>query len=237
MPTRMPVVNGMLSRPASVSTRSRTCRVLVRAAVVRAARFGEQPAGGGLQHHAHARRDRLEPLQLRPAHHTGIQVRQQAGPFQHRDGRGPDVVQGGVVAPLVQPGPGLRPAQFRPVAQGEQRLLAAQRGALGGHLHHLVDLQVGGRQPVRHGGERAVVATVPAQPGQRDEHLAGVADPRMRPIPDGGRHRHQLGQRLAPGRHQHGGLGDVQRGTVPGPAQGPADGGFGRLLDAHEQQA
>ena len=149
--------------PAGVGEHSQPdLGVLVRAAVVRAARLGEQPPGGGLQHHPHARRDRLQPLQLGPAQHAGIEVRQQPGPLQHRDGRGPQVVQRRAVAALVQPLPSLRPALLGPVAEGEQRLLAAQLGTPAGDLDHLVEFQVGGRQPMRDGGEGAVVAAVPA---------------------------------------------------------------------------
>ena len=127
MPIRMPVVNGTPTRPASSSTRSRTAGSLSGRAVVRPARLGPQPGGRGLQHHAHARRDRLEPLQLRPGQHARVEVRQQPGLLQHRDRAGPHVVQRGVVAARVQPLPGRRPALLRPVAEGEQRLLAALR--------------------------------------------------------------------------------------------------------------
>ena len=145
--------------------------VLVGAAVVRAALLGEQTGRGGLQHHAHRRRHRLEPLEVRPAQHARVEVRQQAGLFQHADRRGPDVGERVVVAAGVQPLPGLVPAVLRPVAQGEQRLLAAEGGALPRDGEDLVGLQVGAVQPVRDRRERAVPAAVPAQPGQRDEDL------------------------------------------------------------------
>ena len=48
--------------------------------------------------------------------------------------------------------------------------------ALTGDLEHLVGREVGRRQPTGHGRNDAVVAAVAAQPGERDEHSAGVGD-------------------------------------------------------------
>ena len=83
---------------------------------------------------------------------------------------------------------------------------------------------------MRHGGERAVVAAVAAQPGERDEDLAGVGDD-ARPagvdqpgVAHAGGRGQQLVELLAPGGEQDGGLGDVERDAVAGPAQRPAQG-------------
>ncbi len=202
--------------------------VLVGAAVVRAALLGEQPGRGGLQHHAHRRRHRLEPLEVRPAQHARVEVRQQAGLLQHPDGHGADVGQRVVVATGVQPLPGLVPAVLGPVAQGEQRFLAAQRGALPRDVEHLVRRQEGAVQPVRDRRERAVVAAVPAQPGQRDEDLPRIRD--HPGTPGGGQARvpHPAGvaeQRLqvrSPALQQDRGLARVQGLAIPGAGQGPA---------------
>ena len=51
-------------------------RVLVRRPVVHLTRAAEQAVGGRLQHHPHAGGHRPQPLQLSPAQHPGIQVRQ-----------------------------------------------------------------------------------------------------------------------------------------------------------------
>ena len=131
MPTSSPVVNGIDSRPASVRRPQPHLGILVRTAVVRKAFRLEQPPRRGLQHHAHRRRDRLQPRQLRPAHHAGVQVRQQPGLLEHPDRHRPHVVQRGVVAALVQPLPGLRPPRLGSVAESEQRFLATQFGARG----------------------------------------------------------------------------------------------------------
>ena len=228
MPIRMPVVNGTAAAAGVLEHPQPDRGVLVRAAEVRPALLGEQPGRGGLQHHAHRRRDRLEPLEVLPGQHARVEVRQQAGLLQHPDRHGPDVGQRVVVAVRVQPFPGLRPAVLGPVAQGEQRLLAAQRRPLGGDLEHLVRGQVRAVQPARHGDERAVAAAVAAQPGQRDEHLARVGDDAGPPgrgqpgVPDPGRVAEQLGElrrrARAAGRWPRPGRGSCRPG--PGPARG-----------------
>ena len=178
MPTSSPVVNGIDSRPASSSTRSRTAGSLSGEPKWASPFSVEQPGRGGLQHHPHRRRDRLEPVHLLPRHDAGVEVRQQPGLLQHPDRHRPHVGQRRVVALLVQPLPRLGPAVLGPVAQGEQRLQAAQLGTLAGDVEDLVGGEVR-RPPLARGvprrlDERAVVAPVPAQPGDRDEHLGGV---------------------------------------------------------------
>ena len=228
IPTRMPVVNGIVLRPASSSTRSRTAGSLSGDPKCAPAGFGEDRGRGGLQHHPHRRRDRLEPLHLLPAHHAGVQVRQQTRSPPAPGWPSPAVGQRAVVPVAVQPLPSLRPAVLGPVAEGEQRLLAPEGGALPGDLQDLVRGQVRGRQPAGHGDESAVMATVPAQPGQRDEHLAGVGD---HPGPAGGRESRvphpggagtQIDQVRAGGLQQHTGFGHIQRHSVTSATQGPA---------------
>ena len=201
--------------------------LLVRAAVVRPALLRPQPGGRGLQHHPHAGRDGLEPRELLPAHDARVEVRQQARLLQHGDRARAHVLERGVVAAGLQPLAGRRPALLRPVAEGEQRLLAPCRGSGAGDLQHLVALEERRGQAVRHGGERAVVAAVAAQPRERHEHLAGVGDdartagvgqPR---VADAGRGAEQLVELLAAGRQQDGRLGDVERHAVADPTQGP----------------
>ena len=138
MPIRMPVVNGTLERPGVLQDPQPDGGFLVRGAVVRAAGLGPQPGGGRLQHHAHGGRDRLEPLEVRPGHHAGVEVRQQPGLLQDADRHGPDVGERVVVAVRVQPLAGLGPAVLGPVAEGEQRFLAAEFGAAPGDVEDLV---------------------------------------------------------------------------------------------------
>jgi hypothetical protein len=210
-------------------------RLLVRGAVVRAARLGPQTGGRGLQHHAHARRHRLEPLQIRPAHHARVQMWQQAGLLQHRHRARPQVVQCGVVATGVEPLAGGRPALLRPIAEREEGLLAALCGARAGDLQHLRPVQERGGHPPWHGGERAVVTPVPAQPGQRNEDLLRVrhdARPAGREQPgvaDHGRRRAERVQALPGGAEQDSGLGDVEGAPVRGAPQRPSHGG----VDGH----
>ena len=186
-------MNGMFVRPASSSDAAAVRRGPCPASRSAAAPDLEQPPRGGLQHHPHRRRDRLEPLEVLPGHDAGVEVRQQPGLLQHPDRHRADVGERVVVAVRVQPLAGLRPAVLGPVAEGEQRLLAAHLRALPGDLQDLVRAEVRGVEPAGDGGERAVAAAVAAQPGQRDEDLAAVGDharagppppaPRRVPVP------------------------------------------------------
>ena len=203
-------------------------RVLVRAAEVGAALLGVQAGGRGLEHHAHRRGDRLEALEVLPGQDARVEVGQQAGFLQDADRHGPYVGQGVVVAAGVEPLAGLAPAVLRPVAEGEQGFLAAHCGALASDIEDLVRLQVQAVQPVRDGGEGAVPAAVPAQPGQRDEDLARVGD-RLWPIgrlqacvPGPARVGQQGLQVIAAGVEEDRRLVQVERLAVPGPRQGPA---------------
>ena len=138
MPMRMPVVNGMFDAPGVLEHAQPHRGVLVRRAEVRTVRIFEQPPRRRLEHHAHRRRDRLEPLQLGPRHDAGIQVRQQPGPLQHQDRHRAHVGKRRVVAVRVQPLARRRPALLGTVAEREQRLLAAQRRALRRDRQHFV---------------------------------------------------------------------------------------------------
>jgi hypothetical protein len=155
-------------------------RVLVGGAVVHPALLGPQARRGGLEHHAHRRRDRAQALQLGPRHHPGVEVRQQAGLLEDQDRHGTHVLEGRAVAVLVEPRTGGRPAVLGAVTEGEQRLLAAEGGTGPGDLEDVLGLHerlLPGR-PQAPGGldEHAVVAAVAAELGEGDEHLLGVGD-------------------------------------------------------------
>lgn len=205
-----------------------------------AARLGPQAGRGGLQHHAHARRDRLEPLEVGPGQDAGVEVRQQAGLLQDPDRHGAHVGEGVVVAVRVEPLAGLGPAVLGPVAQGEEGLLAAHRRALAGDVEDLVGGQV---HPVAalaelsgDGDEGAVVAPVAAEAGEGDEDLAGVGDdtgppgggePGV-PHPCGG--GGEVLQVLAARLEEYGRLGRVERDAVAGPPERAAHRVFGRSV-------
>src|SRR2546430_465452 len=164
-----------------------------------------------------------------------VQVRQQPGLFQYRDRAGPYIVHCGLVAALLQPCLGLWPPVLGPVAEREEGLLASLRGTGAGDVEYLVALQVRGRQAVRHRGESAVVATVPAQPGERDEDLLRVRDD-ARPTgvdQPGIAYRtgdgEQLVQCRTAGVQQDRRFGDVQWQPLRRPVQGPSQAGFGRF--------
>jgi hypothetical protein len=188
---------------------------LVGRAVVRAALLAPQAGRGGLQHHAHAGGDRLQPLEVGPGKDAGVEVREKAGLFEYRDGARPHIVQCGLVAALVEPLAGGGPPLLGPVAEREERFLAAVCRAGAGDVEHLVAFEERGRQPVRHGRERAVVAAVAAEPGERDEDVLGerddaraacVAQPR---VADRARDGEQFVEGLAASGQQGGGLVDV----------------------------
>ena len=96
----------------------------------------------------------------------------------------------------VEPLPGEGIPQLGPLAQGEQRLVAPCLLAGAGDLQHLFGSEVGGGEPGRGLGERAVATAVAAEHGERDEdlgrvrHTAPVGQVALSPG-----QRHELGQR------------------------------------------
>ena len=65
-----------------------------------------------------------------------------------------------------------RVPQLGPIAQREQRLAATRCLSGPGNRQHFVRVEISLASPTRRGGERAIVADITAQPGQRNEHLA-----------------------------------------------------------------
>ena len=133
---------------------------------------------GGFQHHAHAGRHRPKPLHFLPTHHPRVEVRQQPGVFQYADRCRANVIQGGFVARLLQPLARGRPASLRSVPQREERLGTPQISASPRYRHNFFERQewrqtiAAQRRWIR--GEGAVVATVTAQAGQRNEDFGRV---------------------------------------------------------------
>ena len=180
MPSSTPVVNGTAERPASSSTRSRTAGSL----------SGEPKCGPpGSDHSRVAVVSSIMPIDAETGlsrwissqvSTPGVEVGEQAGLLEHPDRHRPQVAQRRVEAVRVQPLGGDGPAVLGAVAEGEQRLLAAHRRAGPRDVQHLVGgeerrLALRAQLPGR-GHERAVVAAVAAQVGERDEHLAAVGD-------------------------------------------------------------
>ena len=205
------------------------CRILVGAAVVRLALLLEQAPRRGLEHHPHRGRHGLQPVHLRPAHHPGVEVRQESGLLEHQDRHGAHVLQRRLVARLGQPRLRLRPPVLRPVAEGEQRLLAAHRRTGSGDLQHLVGRQERSLDLAGHRHERAVVAAVAAQPGERDEHLARVRDDIRTPrigearIAHPAGHGHEAIEVVPASSEQRGGLRDVDALGALGSPDGACD--------------
>ena len=84
-----------------------------------------------------AQYDRLL-VELGARHDAGIEVCEEPRLGGDQARHRADVVQGRGVAVLVEPRAGFGPAVFGPVAEGQQRLFAAERRALPGDRQHLL---------------------------------------------------------------------------------------------------
>ncbi len=128
MPTRIPVVNGTRARPAASRVARRRAGVLSGAPACgppgsarRAASVSIIiPCDGDT-----ARRRRSSSSVER----AGVGVGEQPGLGEHRGGGGDEVVDRRGVAARRQPGGGVGVARLGRLAQGEQRLVTAERGA------------------------------------------------------------------------------------------------------------
>ena len=223
--------------------------ILVGGAVVRLALFREQPGRGGLEHHAHRRRNRLQPLDLLPGHHPGVHVHQEAGLLHDANRHGAKVGDGGVVAVGIQPLASLRPALLGAIAEREEHLFASECSAVAGHLENLVrrheHLFALAFQLRRRLDEGTVVAAILAQVRDRDEDFARVRDDAgptglLEPgIPHPAR-RNQQPVEVAPARmkqcfgfgrvNRHAGLGTLQRARQCGCRWYECGGG----IDSHD---
>ena len=128
IPTRIPVVNGIASRPASSIVRRRTDRDLVGRSGVRP-HPSRETVGRRLEHQAHRSAHVLEPRELLVGHHARVEVRQEPGLLEDANGRRADVLERRAVATVHQPArapPDIAPPDG---PEGEQSLLAsAARG-------------------------------------------------------------------------------------------------------------
>ncbi len=164
------------ARPSGgVQCREAALRGLVGRAVVRATGL-TQPGRERLDHHSLRGADRAQDAELLLGERARVGVRQQAGLVEHTLGDRGEVLDGRAVALRPEPLGGLRIARLGRLAEREQRLEAPERGAARGQLQHVVGRQVGGVQPGRRLGERAVSAPIAAQHRERDEHLGRERD-------------------------------------------------------------
>ena len=177
IPMRIPLVNGIASSPASRIVSSRRAGSLVRRGPVRAALRAE-PLRGRLEHDPHRGRDRPQRLELGARHHAGVEVRQQSGLLEHEPRAALEVLERRLAAERAQLLARDLVAQLRLVAEREERLAAAGRGAGARDREHLL---LGHERPLaapRRPRERAVAADVAAERRQRDEDLRRVRDER-----------------------------------------------------------
>jgi hypothetical protein len=150
-------------------------RDLVRRAVVRHPTF-HQSLARLLEHQAHRRGHVLEPRQVLVRHHAGVEVREQSRLLDHADRHRPDVVERRVVAAVLEPLARDGVSILGLVAEREERLLASGRPAGLGDRDDLLRRQVRVIELRGRLGERAVVAHIPTQHGERDEDLPRVRD-------------------------------------------------------------
>ena len=125
MPTRMPVVNGMAELAGGLEGGEAARRRLVGRAAVALEVVAER-----LDHHPLRR---ARPVRRRASssgvQRAGVGVGEQAGLVEHEAAHGGEVVDGGAVAVVGEPLGGGRVALLGPLAEGEQRLVAAGLGA------------------------------------------------------------------------------------------------------------
>ena len=168
-------MKGMRSSPGEPDRLQPHGRALVGRAEVRPAALGE-PVGRRLEHDPLRRRHLAQRRQLVARHHAGVRVRQQAGLVEHEPAHAHEVLDRRLAAELgelLARGP---VAALRLVAEREQRLATARRGAGARDVQHLVRGHVRALALPRRRGERAVVADVAAELRQRDEDLRRVRD-------------------------------------------------------------
>ena len=111
---------------------------LVRRRPVRPA-LQREPVGDRLEHDPHRRRHRAQQLELVPAHHARVQVREHPRLVEHAAGTVREVLDRRREAELRELLTSDPVAQLGLVAEGEQRFRAARRGSGPGDLEHLVD--------------------------------------------------------------------------------------------------
>ena len=149
----------------------------------------------GLDHHPLAGAHRTQLGELVGEQRTGVGMGEQAGLVEHQAAHRREVVDGGRVTVLAEPRAGDGVALLGPLAQREERFVAAGLGAPAGDAQHVVGREVGRGEPRRGLGEGAVAALVPAEHRERDEHLGRVGDPgAVHLVAPGRGPRQQLGE-------------------------------------------
>ena len=114
--------------------------ILVRRSIVRHPP-GTQPVRRAFQHQSHGCRNRAQAIVIDRLHDARIQVRQQAGLFQHQRRYMRQVIQRAGETAFLQPLPGCGISRLRLITQSEQCLPATALLARTGNLQHFFRLQ------------------------------------------------------------------------------------------------
>ena len=137
---------------------------------------GQQRGVCGLEHQAHAGRDRGQARDPLRAEQAGIGMRQQAGLAQHQFAHGFEIVQRGLVAEMPQGLAHLGKEQFGLVAQAEESLGAAEFFSGAGDREDFVGSHGMSAGIAGIAAEGAVSAVVAAEIGQRQKNFARIGD-------------------------------------------------------------
>ena len=200
IPIRIPVVNGTRSSPASRSVSSRAAGRLSGEPKCGPPRSRE-PVGDGLEHDPLRGADLAERASSSRVSTPGFACGSRPVSSSTSRAHAGEVLDRRLAAERGELLAGDAVAPLRLVAEREQRLAAAGRGARARDLEHLVRRQVRPLAAARRPRERAVVADVPAELRQRDEDLRRVGDDRARGAGSWPRREAPRGAGRAPGEH------------------------------------
>src|SRR5205807_8797699 len=121
-------------------------RELVRRAEVRGA-AAREPLRGRLEHDPHRGRDAPELGEIPSGHDPRVQMREEPGLVEHRAGRAGEVLERRLAAERGELLARDAVAELGLVAEGEERLVTADRGAGTRDLQDLVEREIGALAP------------------------------------------------------------------------------------------
>ena len=149
--------------------------VFIRGTIMRHA-FLTQARRGGFEHDSHGRTDCAQRRDLVCIHTARVNMWQQPGFLQHPGSHFTHILQCAGKTHFRKRAPRRCITQFWLFTQGEKCFLAAHLSALATQFQYLLNTHIGLWDMPGCLGEGAVVADIATQMGQRNEHLARIAD-------------------------------------------------------------